>query len=139
MAVGRWEPWQPRGDRARRRGGCGSVGALAALRGPGEEAGRLCEQWEPWQPREAGTLESSGTGAVVLAGSGGVSRSVMSDSATPWTVARQALLSMGFSRREYWSGYPFPFSRDLPSQETEPRSPALQADSLPSESPGRPY
>ena len=37
-----------------------------------------------------------------------VSHSVMSDSAIPWTVARQAPLSMGFSRQEYWSGLPFP-------------------------------
>ena len=37
-----------------------------------------------------------------------VSRSVVSDSATPWTVALQAPLSMGFSRQEYWSGLPFP-------------------------------
>ena len=37
-----------------------------------------------------------------------VSRSVVSISATPWTVAHQAPLSMGFSRQEYWSGLPFP-------------------------------
>ena len=37
-----------------------------------------------------------------------VSRSVMSDSVNPWTVARQAPLSMGFPRQEYWSGLPFP-------------------------------
>ena len=40
--------------------------------------------------------------------SGSVSRSVVSDSAIPWTVARQAPLSMEFSRQEYWSGLPFP-------------------------------
>ena len=50
----------------------------------------------------------------------------MSDSfATPWTVAHQALLSMGFSRQEYWSGLPFPSSGDLPSPGIEPASPAL--------------
>ena len=54
-------------------------------------------------------------------------------SATPWTVARQAPLSMGFSRQEYWSGLPFPSPGDLPNPEIEPRSPTLQADSLPSE------
>ena len=37
-----------------------------------------------------------------------VSRSVVSDSATPWTAAHQAPLSMEFSRQEYWSGFPFP-------------------------------
>ena len=52
---------------------------------------------------------------------------------TPWTVACQALLSMEFSRQEYWSGLPFPSPRYLPSPETEPRSPTLEADSLPSE------
>ena len=44
---------------------------------------------------------------------------------------------MEFSRQEYWSGYPFPSLRDLPDLEIEPRSPTLQADSLPSEPPGR--
>ena len=39
--------------------------------------------------------------------------SVVSDSVTPWTVARQAALSMEFSRQEYWSGLPFPTSGDL--------------------------
>ena len=43
---------------------------------------------------------------------------------------------MGFSRQEYWSGLPFPSSGDLPKPGTEPRSPALQADFLPSEPPG---
>ena len=52
----------------------------------------------------------------------------MSDSATPWTVACQAPLSMGFSRQEYWSGLPFPSPGDLPDPGIEPlsvRSPAL--------------
>ena len=53
--------------------------------------------------------------------------------ATPQTVACQASPSMGFSRQEYWSGLPFPFPGDLPNPEIKPRSPALQADSLPSE------
>ena len=50
--------------------------------------------------------------------------------ATPWTAAYQAPLSLGFSRQEYWRGLPFPSPRDLPDPEIEPRSPALQADSL---------
>ena len=58
--------------------------------------------------------------------------------ATPWTVAHQAPPSMGFSRQEYWSGLPFPSPGDLPDPEIEPRSPALQADTLPSETPGNP-
>ena len=57
----------------------------------------------------------------------------------PSTVARQAPLSMGFSRQEYWSGLPFPSPADLPNPGTEPRSPALQVDSLLSEPPGKPF
>ena len=57
---------------------------------------------------------------------------------TPWTVACKAPLSMKFSRQEYWSGQPFPSPGDLPDSETEPGSPALQVDSLPSEPPGKP-
>ena len=59
--------------------------------------------------------------------------------ATPWTVAHQAPLSMGFSRQEYWSGLPFPSPGDLPDPGAGPRSPALQADALTSEPPGKPY
>ena len=57
---------------------------------------------------------------------------------TPWTVAYQALLSMGFSRQECWSGLPFPSPGDLPDPGIEPGSPASQADAQPSEPPGRP-
>ena len=49
--------------------------------------------------------------------------------ATPWTVAYQAPLSMGFPRQEYWSGLPFPSPGDLSNPGIKPRSPALQADS----------
>ena len=59
--------------------------------------------------------------------------------ATPWTVAHQAPPSMGFSRQEYWSGLPFPSPGDLPDPGIEPRSPALQADALTSEPPGKPH
>jgi len=55
--------------------------------------------------------------------------------ATPWTVAHQALLSMGFPRQEYWSGLPFFPPRDLPNPGIEPQSPALKVDSLPTELP----
>ena len=57
----------------------------------------------------------------------------MSDSATPWIIE-----SMEFSRPEYWSGQPFPSTGDLPNPGIEPRSPALQADSLPTELSGKP-
>ena len=53
--------------------------------------------------------------------------------ATPWTVARQAPLSMGLFRQKYWSGLPFPTPGDLSDPGIEPRSPALQAGSLLSE------
>ena len=45
---------------------------------------------------------------------------------------------MGFSRQEYWSGLPFPSPEDLPDPGNEPGSPAMQADALPSEIPGKP-
>ena len=51
--------------------------------------------------------------------------------AAPGTVAHQAPLSMGFSRKEYWSGLPFSSPGDLPDPGIEPGSPALHADSLP--------
>ena len=54
---------------------------------------------------------------------------------TPWTVAQQAPLSMGFSRQEYWSGLPFPSPGDHHKLGIQPGSAALQADSLPSEPP----
>ena len=62
----------------------------------------------------------------------------MSDSATPRTMAHQALLSMEFSRQEYWSGLPFLSPWDLPNPGIELGCPELQADSLPSKPPGKP-
>ena len=58
--------------------------------------------------------------------------------ATPWTVACQAPLSMGFSRQEYWNGLPVPSPGDLLNPGIKPRSPALQADALSSEPLGKP-
>ena len=57
----------------------------------------------------------------------------MSNSLPPHGLARQAPLSMGFSRQEDWSELPFPYPGDLPNPGIEPRSPALQADALSSE------
>ena len=57
---------------------------------------------------------------------------------TPWSVAHQAPLSMGFPWQEYWSGLPCTPPGDLPNPGIELGSPALQADSLPAESPGKP-
>ena len=56
---------------------------------------------------------------------------------SPWTVARQAPLSVGFSRQEYWSGLPFPSPGDLPNTGIKPGSTILQADALTSEPPGK--
>ena len=57
---------------------------------------------------------------------------------TPGAVVHQAPLSVEFSRQKYWSGLPFPSPEDLPDLGIEPRSYALQADSSPSEPPGKP-
>ena len=59
--------------------------------------------------------------------------------ATSWTVACQALLSMEFSRQEYWSRFQFPTSGDLPKPGIEPVSPALAVRFFTTESPGKPH
>ena len=80
----------------------------------------------PWVSPPPGSLPSSGL----------VAKSCPT-LATPWTVACQASLSMGFSRQEYWSGLPFPSPGALPDPGIESRSPALQTDSLPTELQGK--
>ena len=57
---------------------------------------------------------------------------------SPMTIACQTPPSIGFFRQKYWSGLPFPSPGDLPNPGIEPRSLALQADSLPCEPPGKP-
>ena len=57
---------------------------------------------------------------------------------TLWTIACETPLSMGFPSQEYCSGLPFPSPGDLPNPGIKPVSPALQADSLPTEPPGKP-
>ena len=57
---------------------------------------------------------------------------------TPWTVAHQAPLSMGFPRQVYYSGLPFPSPEDLPNPGIEPASPALADGFLVTETPGKP-
>jgi len=59
-------------------------------------------------------------------------------SATPWTVAPQAPLSVEFSRQEYWNGLPFPTSGDIPDPRTEPMSPALAGGFFTTAPPGKP-
>ena len=71
-------------------------------------------------------------------GGGGLVAKLCLTLVAPWTVAHQAPLSMGFSRQEYWSGLPFPSPGDLPNPGIEPESPAVQADSLPTELWGKP-
>ena len=67
-----------------------------------------------------------------------ISHLVVADSVTPWSVAHQAPLSMGFPRQEYWSELPFSSPGDLPNPGLEPGYPPLQEDSLPPELPGKP-
>ena len=68
-----------------------------------------------------------------------LSCSVLSDSCvTPWTVPRQAPLSMGFPREEYWSGLPFPPPGDLPNPGIQLTSPVLAGGFFTTESPGKP-
>ena len=75
-------------------------------------------------------FRTGGTGCAVL--------SYVRLFATQWTVPHQAPLSMGISRQEYWSGLQFPPPQDLPNPGIEPRSPAMQVDSLQSQPPGKP-
>ena len=71
-----------------------------------------------------------------MGGGGSVTKSCLT-LVTPWTVASQTRLSTGFSRQEYWSELSFLSPGDLPDLGLKPRSPALQANSLPTELPGR--
>ena len=80
----------------------------------------------PWS-EEPGGLQSMESQRVRHDFFAKFSCSVVSDSATPWTVARQAPQTMGFSRQEYWSGLPFPPPGDLPDPGIEPTSPASSA------------
>ena len=57
---------------------------------------------------------------------------------TPWTIAHQAPVSMGFSRQEYWSGLPFPSPGDLPEPGVEPASSVLVGRFFTVEAPGKP-
>ena len=75
---------------------------------------------------------------MTTCGGGGLAAKSCLTLATPWTVACQAPLAMGFCRQEYWSGLLLPSPGDLPNPGIKPRSPALQADSLPTELWGKP-
>ena len=74
-----------------------------------------------------------------LSSDGGLVAKLYLTLVTPWTLAFQSPLSMGFPRQEYWHGFPFPSPGSLPYLGIEPRSPALQGDSLMTESLGKPF
>ena len=92
--------------------------------------------WVRGSPCAPGTAQVSALSSISLAASPAwkcVSRfSHVRLLATPWAIACQAPLFLGFSRQEYWSGLPFPSPGDLPDPGLKLGSPALQADSLPS-------
>ena len=75
---------------------------------------------------------------TLLIGGGGLVAKLCLTLAPPWTVACQAPQSMGFSRQEYWSGFPYPSPGDLPNPGIKPRSPALQVNFFPAELSGMP-
>ena len=134
-----YSPWNSPGQNT-------GVGSLSLLQGTfptqGSNPGLLYCRWILYQLSHKGRPYQIKylfkTYATVKSGeSESVSRSVVSDSVTPWTVACQAPLSTGFYRQEHWSGLPFLSPGDLPNLGIEPRLFALQVDSLPSESPGQ--
>ena len=75
---------------------------------------------------------------IYLIRSDQISCSVVSNSVTPWTVARQAPLSMRLCRQKYWSGLPCTPPGNLPNPGIKPRSPAMAGDSFNTEPPGKP-
>ena len=75
----------------------------------------------------------------MLNGGGGLVPKLCLSLETPWTLACQASLSMGFPRQEYWSGLPFPSPGYLPNPGIEPMSPALAGGFFTAEPPGKPH
>ena len=92
--------------------------------------------WKMEDPQLLGLIISLGWQCIYTSEVKSLSRVRLS--AAPWTVAYQSPQSMEFSRQEYWSGLPFPSPGDLPNPGIETSSPTLQADTLPSEPPGKP-
>ena len=100
------------------------------------------EEGEGWTANlglvDASYYIQNGQKNKVIRHSGGLVAKSCPTLAISWTVACQAPLSMDFFRQEYWSGLPFPSPGDLPNPGIEPRSPVLQANSLPTELQGKP-
>ena len=123
----------------------GQVIALAVFYGPDVSPNPRVESLTPGRWRSVAAPSGAGgrmsqqvhtgvsEGHGVPHGGGGLVAQSCSTLGTPWTAACQAPLSMEFSRPEYWSRQSFPSPGDLPSPGMERRSPALQADSLPTE------
>ena len=105
--------------------------AKPGLRSSHSPQGRSLLRHQSPSPPE-GDQDSAGSSPQVLRKCHSLSRVQLF--VAPWTVAHQIPLSIGFSRPEHWSGLPFPSPGDLSNPEMESGSPALQADSLPSES-----
>ena len=97
--------------------------------------GLLTASWENWPSRRTEEFLLKSAQPNLCLGAGLRRRNYKMEScptlATPRTVARQAPLSLGFSRQEDWCGLPFPPPGDLPAPRTELRSPTLQAHALP--------
>ena len=115
------------------------------LRGDGQETGSIQRKSARWAKNRTQISQSllssslnSSHGWVLSPDGGGLVAKSCPTIATPWIVARQAPLSMGFLCQEYWSGLPFPSLGDLSDPKIEPRSPALQADTLLTEPAGKP-
>ena len=103
----------------------------------GDDVASKCSKKQLFQTGVSGELSKpadlrGGHGNFSVDGDGLVTKSYLTLT-TPWTVARQAPLSMGFSGEEHWSGLPFPSPQALPGPGIKPRSPASQADSFPTE------
>ena len=127
------------------RGPATSTGSLASQRHPQHEMRPSCIIPHPVESREAPPNSTVSVSSqrhpeqlpeVTCTSRGHFSHVQLC--MTLWAIARQAPLSTGFSRQEYWSGLPFPSPGDLPDPGIEHRSPALQVNSLPSEPPESP-
>ena len=95
-----------------------------------ERSGAKTKNFAVWPPEQANTEDLAHNNVSVLSPFSHVQLS-----ATPWAVARQAPLSIGLPRQEYWTGLPFPLPGDIPHPGIQPGSSAVQAGSLPTEPP----